>query len=93
MASFHLTLKYLNLTKIKGGCQSGTKVIPHDSKSDLPLALYNNLKWALLQTIDYWLLVVVLEIKWPYSTLCYLILFWWITIMKLQLWMNYYRFV
>ena len=24
-------------TKIKGGCQSGRKVAPHDSKSDLPL--------------------------------------------------------
>ena len=27
----------LNQTKIKGGCQSGKKVVPHDSKSDLPL--------------------------------------------------------
>ena len=26
-----------NRTKIKGGCQSGRKVITHDSKSDLPL--------------------------------------------------------
>ena len=29
----------INRTKIKGGCQSGTKVITHDSKSDLPLEL------------------------------------------------------
>ena len=27
----------INQTKIKGGCQSGRKVIPKDSKSDLPL--------------------------------------------------------
>ena len=28
----------VNPTKIKGGCQSGRKVVPHDSKSDLPLS-------------------------------------------------------
>ena len=28
----------VNQTKIKGGCQSVRKVVPHDSKSDLPLA-------------------------------------------------------
>ena len=28
----------INLTKIKGGFQSGSKVVPQDSKSDLPLA-------------------------------------------------------
>ena len=27
----------INRTKIKGGCQSGRKVLIHDSKSDLPL--------------------------------------------------------
>ena len=27
-----------NRTKIKGSCQSGRKVVIHDSKSDLPLA-------------------------------------------------------
>ena len=27
----------INQTKIKGGCQSGRKVVLHDSKSDLPL--------------------------------------------------------
>ena len=27
----------INRTKIKGGCQSGRKVVLHDSKSDLPL--------------------------------------------------------
>ena len=26
-------------TKIKGGCKSGRKVVPHDSKSDLPLGM------------------------------------------------------
>ena len=29
----------INQTKIKGGCQLGRKVVPHDSKSDLPLVL------------------------------------------------------
>ena len=28
----------INWTNIKGGCQSGKKVITHTSKSDLPLA-------------------------------------------------------
>ena len=28
-------------TKIKGGCQSGRKVVPHNSKSDLPLVDQN----------------------------------------------------
>ena len=27
----------INQTKIKCGCQSRRKVVPHDSKSDLPL--------------------------------------------------------
>ena len=27
----------INLTKIKGHCQSGRKVVTHNSKSDLPL--------------------------------------------------------
>ena len=27
----------LNRTKMKGGCQSGRRVVPHDSKSDLPV--------------------------------------------------------
>ena len=27
----------INQTKIKGGCQLGRKVVPHNSKSDLPL--------------------------------------------------------
>ena len=40
MASAHVVLKYINQTKIKGGFQSGKKVVPHDSKSgDLPLIL------------------------------------------------------
>ena len=29
----------INRTKIKGSCQSGRKVLSHDFKSDLPLAL------------------------------------------------------
>ena len=29
----------INWTKIKGSCQSGRKVVTHNSKSDLPLAI------------------------------------------------------
>ena len=39
MASFHVILKYVNQTNIGVGCESGRKVVPHDSKSDLPLVL------------------------------------------------------
>ena len=35
MASAHVILK-----KIKGGCQSGRKVVTYNSKSDLPLGAY-----------------------------------------------------
>ena len=31
----------VNQTKVKGGCHSGRKVVPHDSKSDLPLGYCN----------------------------------------------------
>ena len=31
----------INRTKIKGGCQSGRKVVTHNSKSDLPLVNLN----------------------------------------------------
>ena len=35
----HMHKKFeINRTKIKGGCQLGRKVAPHDSKSDLPLS-------------------------------------------------------
>ena len=29
----------INWTNIKGGCQSGRKVLPYDFKSDLPLSI------------------------------------------------------
>ena len=31
----------INRAKIKGGCQSGRKVVAHDSKSELPLCMYS----------------------------------------------------
>ena len=37
----------VNQTKIKGGSQSGRKVVPHDSKSDLPLRNENYLAFGL----------------------------------------------
>ena len=33
----------INRTKIKGGCQSGRKVVTHNSKSDLPLVICSRL--------------------------------------------------
>ena len=34
----------INRTKIKGGCQSGRKVLTHDSMSELPLDPYSNIE-------------------------------------------------
>ena len=36
----------INWTKIKGGCQSGRKVVTHNSKSDLPLVAWPGLGLA-----------------------------------------------
>ena len=44
------------------------------------------------QTTDYWLSAAVHETKSPFSIQCCLILFWWITIMKWQLWTNCYQY-
>ena len=38
----------INRTKIKGGCQLGRKVVTHNSKSDLPLVIIQNLDVAAL---------------------------------------------
>ena len=38
----------INRTKIKGGCQSGRKVVTHDSKSNLPLASSSSQWWLLV---------------------------------------------
>ena len=40
-----------NRTKIKGSCQSGRKVVTHDSKNDLPLVHHEILKPAQNTTI------------------------------------------
>ena len=34
----------INLTKIKGSCQSGRKVVTHDSNSDSPLVTGKGIK-------------------------------------------------
>ena len=40
----HMPKKFeINRTKIKGGCQSGRKMVTNNSKSDLPLILKTNL--------------------------------------------------
>ena len=41
----------INQTKIKGGCQSGRKVVPYDSKSDLPLGNYESRENAELKNL------------------------------------------
>ena len=57
----------INPSKIKGGCQSGTKVVTHDSKSDLPLgphksfAVHILLTWKNLQIKVEKLLVAVTQ--------------------------------
>ena len=39
----HMHRKFeINRTKIKSGCQSGKKVVTYNSKSDLPLVLFQN---------------------------------------------------
>ena len=49
----------INRTKIKGGCQLGSKVVPHDFKSDLPLrnwaSFVSNFKyyWAFFWKLMY----------------------------------------
>ena len=48
----------INQTKIKGGCQSGRKVAPYESKSDLPLTVAKNktlvtdFEWISLSDFD-----------------------------------------
>ena len=46
----------INPTKIKGGCQSGTKVVIHDSKNDLPLvdsfSVLDTLSWVKLRKLS-----------------------------------------
>ena len=39
----HMHKKFeINRTKLKGGCQSGRKVVTHNPKSDLPLAPHDS---------------------------------------------------
>ena len=35
----------VNQTKNEGGCQSGRKLVPHDSKSDLPLVRFSTISY------------------------------------------------
>ena len=55
----------INRTKIKGDCQSGTKVVPHNSKSDLPLGqinMQNQTPFHLAAKRGYW--PVIQQIKY-----------------------------
>ena len=42
----------INQSKIKGGCQSGRKVVTHNSKSDFPLRIGNEAGWGLAKKKD-----------------------------------------
>ena len=42
----------INRTKIKGDCQSERKVVPHDSKSDLPLVGLQKIPFSYLDCRD-----------------------------------------
>ena len=47
----HMHKKFeINRTKIKVGCQLGRKVVPHDSKSDLPLVTTKIVDFLLIVT-------------------------------------------
>ena len=46
----------INRTKIKGSCQSGKKVVPRDSKSDLPLVLSPKMMTCNKQAMAFWIL-------------------------------------
>ena len=43
----------INRTKIKGGCQSGRKLVTHNSKSDLPLVKLLEKKYDFLYLLSY----------------------------------------
>ena len=52
----HMHKKFeINRTKIKGSCQSGRKVVTHDSKSDLPLVVCPFSQY-LKKIVPWWLL-------------------------------------
>ena len=88
--------------KFRGLCLHSTNVVflPNGIKMfkrDWRLqSLTYNSKWKTEkrweQTTDYWLSAAVHETKSPFSIQCCLILFWWITIMKWQLWTNCYQY-
>ena len=44
----------INRTKIKGSCQSGGKVITHNSKSDLPL-VHDQIETSFLKWFIFWI--------------------------------------
>ena len=48
----------INWTKIKGGCQSGRKVVTHNLKSDLPLAHSHLQTWGQILLI-LWLFIFI----------------------------------
>ena len=43
----------INQTTIKGGCQSGIKVVTHNSKSDLPLDIFKHCQIVISAAVNY----------------------------------------
>ena len=72
----------INRTKIKGGCQSGIKVVTHNSKSDLLLATRHNQKTLKAKRcesfnfgfVDEHCIFCLLDAIWNCSIMLY---FWW----------------
>ena len=57
----------IDWTKIKGGCQSGRKVVTHNSKSDLPLVKF--IKTASVAQAQNCILHSIAGIASTYSTI------------------------
>ena len=66
----------INWTKIKGGCQSGRKVVTHNSNSDLPLDYFINEQGKFIHTLLFETLALIPIHFWSIGTIlmiCYVI--------------------
>ena len=89
----HMHKKFeINRTNIKGGCQLGSKVVPQDSKSDLPLVGAKFIE-VFVYTISHHIMKNVGSIQW-YLLPTYIIV--WIYILAeniLQIYIDTARFI
>ena len=68
----------INWTKIKGGCQSGRKVVTHNSKSDLPLVFsfdFSNSELVLL--VKFMKIIEVQDMNSSDFSILYIFFFSW----------------